>query len=190
MGATTTATRTTVAAVMVATSERRVGPTDVGARARRRLRLASEGIDGFRSSSFFGRGAPTARRSTLTLDVMTRRAAAGFLVAPLLATVLLGCWDVLDGRAAGNDLAGFFVFGLVTYVYCGIFTIGFAVPSFLLLNRFNLVRWWSAPISGAVIGLIVALALRIPSTSQSHNSVYLSLIGAASATAFWFVWRR
>jgi hypothetical protein len=118
---------------------------------------------------------------------MTKRAKMGFLVAPLVAAILLGCWDVFDGRAPADDLVGFVVFGLIAYVYCGMFTLVLAVPGFLLLRRFDLIRWWSTCLTGAAIGLAAASVLGIPSTSQSHNATFLSLIGTAAAVVFWLI---
>jgi len=84
---------------------------------------------------------------------------------------------------------------LVTVVVVFFYALGgtavLAVPVFLLLNRVNLVRWWSALAAGAGQGFLSDLLLGGHWTSPwLRGHLGLTAMGAASGLSFWLIWRR
>jgi hypothetical protein len=84
------------------------------------------------------------------------------------------------GSIAGASVF-FYFFALVPTIVLG-------VPAFLLLLRFNLVRWWSSVVGGAAIGLIVAFAIGANATLSAFG--FCSAVGALAAFVFWVVVRH
>jgi hypothetical protein len=121
---------------------------------------------------------------------MTQRATLAFLIAPLVAALL---YALLASISGGNETDSgplyFLVATLRVYVYAGIFTALLAVPAFLILNRLRLLRWWSAIVSGAVVGLVFAALFSGPNARNLQGRLILALIGGISGLAFWLIWR-
>jgi len=129
--------------------------------------------------------APSRGRSASPLDVVTGRAAIGFLVAPLAAIAVLFLNDLIGGRQAGFPVVTIVGFGVIAYLVAAFLTAALGIPIFLVLRHVNLVRWWSALLSGAAIGVLVALAF-----GAVHDGVaiiVMSAAGAASAFVFWLI---
>ncbi len=61
-----------------------------------------------------------------------------------------------------------------------------ALPAFLLLRRWRLARWWAAMFIGAVLGAAFSLLLN----QGSAHMLSMAGVGAVSASAFWFTWRK
>jgi len=125
-------------------------------------------------------------RSTPPLGVVTKRVVAAFLLAPLVGALLYSSPGlVTSGYPRG--FSEFLATTLVAYMFAALATLAIALPAYLLLNRFKLVRWWSALSAGSVVGLLFALmGPTSPSPLLSRN-FQMVLIGAASGLVFWFV---
>ncbi|SRR5258706_9623200 len=110
------------------------------------------------------------------------RAAAAFLVSPIV--VSLGM--VLTTRPGSSSLEDqvfevlFVAFAF--YLYPLFFALIFALPLYLLLNRFGLVNWWVSLGAGLLIGGIGA-------ASQFDQGLWLSsrlvLFGGIAGLVFW-----
>lgn len=75
----------------------------------------------------------------------------------------------------------FFVFTFSASVFLGL-------PLFLLMSRFQFMRWWSASICGALVGALVATLVRLPFTPMIQDYFVYVPLGTASAFLFWLVW--
>ena len=73
---------------------------------------------------------------------------------------------------------------LAWYFYPLLFAAIFALPLFLLLNRYGLVRWWAALVAGILIGAIGALS--IDGQPQLFYGKLVFLSGVAGLL-FWFI---
>jgi hypothetical protein len=118
----------------------------------------------------------------------TRTAAiVGFVVSSLVPTIVFALFTPVAGRfdfeAALGALPVFFFFSALVTALLG-------VPSFLVLFRLRLVRWWSALATGLSIGILVGLLLRIPNAVQVRDLLVMGTTGGISALAFWFVWSQ
>ena len=107
--------------------------------------------------------------------------------------------------------------GLLAFVFASIWVVLLGLPAFLLLKHRGLVRWWSATVSGFVLGAVPMALVSWPfspgsgySAWDGHQTVVyvvngvpthagwvqyilgtggIGLMGAASAVMFWLVWR-
>ena len=115
---------------------------------------------------------------------MSFRTAIGFLVAPTVVPIGL----LLTERLHSEPIAyrfGEVVFGfLIWYIYPLLFTVIFAVPLYLLLSRFNLVRWWTSFGAGLLIGVIGATSVN-GQTQGFHTR--LTLLSGIAGLIFFFI---
>lgn len=112
------------------------------------------------------------------------RAAVGFGVAPLIpaaifavVTPLVSTWPARLGMVA------------VGYFYAAAVMTVFAVPTFILLFRRQLVRWWSAVATGFLTGALAAMALRGSAPFHYPTVLLLGAAGALAGLVFWLIWR-
>jgi hypothetical protein len=110
---------------------------------------------------------------------------AAFLIAPLVPSMLSAVLSPIGSHWALATLVGFFV---ISYLITLAFEVALGLPILLLMARFRLVRWWTALISGLIVGVVVAIALRLPNLVEVRDVLVLGLEGAASAFTFWVVW--
>ena len=90
-----------------------------------------------------------------------------------------------------RDLGEFLVTVVVVFFYALGGTAILAVPVFLLLNRVDLVRWWTALGAGAAQGFLFDLFFGGNwSSPWLRGHLGLTAMGAASGFAFWLIWRR
>lgn len=112
------------------------------------------------------------------------RATLGFLVAPLVAAVACAVASPLSDGPAG------IAFGLIpVFYFFAVMASGFlGFPAFLVLRRLGLVRWWSASLTGAVVGAVAAAALASPGSPRAESLLFLVTVGIGSALSFWAIW--
>ena len=110
----------------------------------------------------------------------------GFIVAPLIAATI---GAVLTPVTRGPDVLASLALVPGFYFFSAVPTILLGVPAFLALLRFNLVRWWSALGVGFLIGTLMAVIVRSPSSVQAHDFLVMAPTGAASALSFWLIWK-
>ncbi|RQO62756.1 hypothetical protein DBV14_03610 [Variovorax sp. KBW07] len=60
---------------------------------------------------------------------------------------------------------------------------------FFVLNKLKLVRWWSATVSGILVGAITLLAVRVGGSIDFSTLLRFALLGGGAGLLFWIVWR-
>jgi len=119
--------------------------------------------------------------------------ALGFFAAAFPIAVLFAFGSPGLGGGPEADLVTLAGLTVLFYVFSITFTLLFGVPIFLVLRRFNLVRWWSCAVAGVVIGALVAEMILPDAAGADDRIRFLSLcaaVGALSGFAFWAIWRR
>ena len=116
---------------------------------------------------------------------------AAFAIAPLVAAagvLLMGT----VGSGVDDPMLAAALF-LIYLLWAIAFETVLALPTFLLLLRFGLVRWFSATLVGLVVG-IVAFAIMNPqglsaTLSNPRECASWASVGGLSAFVFWLTWR-
>jgi uncharacterized membrane protein YagU involved in acid resistance len=115
---------------------------------------------------------------------MLSRTVIGFLVAPAVVPLGLLLTEWLHSEPITYSF-GEVVFGfLIWYIYPLFFTLVFAVPLYLLLSRFNLVRWWTSLGAGLLIGAIGAMSIN--GQTQGFYT-RLALLSGIAGLIFFFI---
>ena len=112
------------------------------------------------------------------------RTTLAFLIAPLVVPIGLMPSQGLDHMPFRDQLAEVAVGFIFWYFYPLLFAVIFALPLFLLLKRYDLVRWWSALIAGIAIGAIGAWSIN---GQPQLFYVKLVFLGGISGLVFWFI---
>lgn len=116
-----------------------------------------------------------------------RAAILASLTAPLVPAFLGALMTPLRGGPVNTDLTS--VLGLTVVAYPFTLVLGniVALPLFFVFRRYDLARWWSAALSGAIAGVfwVGVITLRF----DLHNSVLLGIEGALAGLTFWAIWR-
>jgi hypothetical protein len=111
-----------------------------------------------------------------------------------LAPIVPAATGALTSSGLGGGIEGDLVTNLgltflfYFYAIIPVFLIG--APVFLLLRRFNFVRWWSAAGVGFLIGLVVVAVLVSGDFSRTTflSTLLFCCSGAFGAVLFWLVW--
>jgi hypothetical protein len=119
---------------------------------------------------------------------VTTRAVAAFLLAPLAGALLYSSAGLVASSYVGG-FSEFLVTLVVAYVFAGSATLVIALPAYLVLRRFKLVRWWSALVAGSAVGFLFALMVGPFTSPLLHGTFPMLIIGAASGLVFWFICR-
>jgi hypothetical protein len=115
-----------------------------------------------------------------------------FVTVPAIPAVI---GAVLTPVTQEFDMVTVVGFAAIFYVITGAVTAAIAAPIFYWLRRRNLVRWWTALLTGFFIGVLVALSIRLsnirylPGDVLRHDILLLGFEGAASALVFWIIWK-
>ena len=120
---------------------------------------------------------------------MITRTAVAFLVATLIPAIAFAMLTPVSDGGINTNVAS--VLGLTFAFYWFSFgaAVLFGVPLFFLLLKLRLVRWWSALVSGAIVGALVAVVLRLPGSLNPKDFLDTVPLGALAAFAFWLIWR-
>jgi hypothetical protein len=111
----------------------------------------------------------------------------GFVVASIIPAAAVSIITPLgEVRSLGSIAATF----AVTYHFSALFTVGLGLPVFLCLRRFGPGNWRIVLAVGALLGALVAVALRLPNHPDPYDLIFTMPLAAASALAFWLIWRR
>jgi len=112
---------------------------------------------------------------------------AGFVIAPLVPVTIMGAINPPTGQ---HDLGLFFLIAAIIYVNAGVFMLIFGIPTYLLLRRWGVMRWWSVAMVGLAVGAFVGGVYRLPFYPSCGQSVLIQGFACALAgIAFWLVWR-
>ncbi|WP_157598077.1 MULTISPECIES: hypothetical protein [unclassified Rhizobacter] len=110
----------------------------------------------------------------------------GFCAASAVPAAWLAVTSPLGGEFSLQSIAGTFI---VLSFFSTLATCVLGLPAFLLLQRWNLVSWWSASLAGLGVGAVAAMAMRLPGPADPADLLTFSLLGGVAAVAFWAVWR-
>ncbi|WP_124457841.1 hypothetical protein [Variovorax sp. KBW07] len=110
----------------------------------------------------------------------------GLLAASVLPTAYLAIVFPLSGDRDLGSIAGTF---LVAYFFAAAATAVLGIPMFFVLNKLKLVRWWSATVSGILVGAITLLAVRVGGSIDFSTLLRFALLGGGAGLLFWIVWR-
>ena len=106
-----------------------------------------------------------------------------FVIAPLVPSV------TLSGFSQGATDFGSLLFAMLAfYVFSFVLTLPIALPLYLLLQRFGLVRWWSAALGGFLAGqgVVVLLFGNVGATGY----LGFGTVGCLAGVVFWLIWRH
>jgi hypothetical protein len=106
----------------------------------------------------------------------------GFLVTPLVPASAVAIADDM-GRGTLGTIA---VLTAIYYPITIVFSFWLAIPAYLLLKKFSLVRWWSATSIGMLAGAVFALTFY---SSRLWTLPLFGGVGALSGLTFWVIWR-
>jgi hypothetical protein len=112
-------------------------------------------------------------------------AVIGFLSAPLVSAFVMTGYTLL---ADGRGLSGGLLLLPIYYYGSAVPTLLLGIPAFLVLSRFDAVRWWSALLVGVVIGMVAGAVLGVRFIGPLGLLV-MACAGAVSALTFWLIWR-
>jgi hypothetical protein len=102
-----------------------------------------------------------------------------FLVAPLVPAFVFAGF----GRFTPDFMSLLLGTG-VFYILSVPGIVIFALPLYMLMRKFDLVRWWSASAGGLLVGQGAALLYGSPNIVWQFGA-----LGSVSGFVFWLVWR-
>jgi hypothetical protein len=108
----------------------------------------------------------------------------GFLAASLVPPIVFLLLAGNPGVGAIEFLGAFL--GLLFFSVVAVALLG--VPTFLVLFRLRMVRWWSTLATGLGAGAVVGYFLRAPNPPEIYDVLTTAFAGGAAALAFWLVW--
>lgn len=120
------------------------------------------------------------------MDKESKATVLAFLIAPLVPVVAMGImslpntgsWEVFLGIAA------------IVYINVCVFTLIIGFPTYHLLKKKNLVRWWVVSLVGLTAGAVVGYAYRLPFYPDRYQSGLAQGVGCGLAgIVFWAIWR-
>lgn len=111
------------------------------------------------------------------------RATTAFFVSPMIVSIGMVVIAILDSESLEVQGSELLLLALVFYVYPLCFALIFALPLYLLLNHFNLVRWWVSLSAGLLIGGVGVASL----FGQGSWPIRISLIllSGIAGLIFW-----
>jgi hypothetical protein len=107
-------------------------------------------------------------------------------IVPVIATAI-GSGAVIDPDH--RVVAGIIVLG---YPIALIITVLLGWPTFIVARGRNLLRWWTAPLLGIPIGLVIVtpMALSVsPESDAIRIWAHSAALGSLSSFVFWLIWR-
>ena len=111
----------------------------------------------------------------------------GFLAAAIIPAAVLSVVAPLSGKLSVSSALGSF---LGFFPFSAAAVIVFGMPAYLLLRRFGPGNWWSVLAVGFLLGVPVAIALRLPGRPDFRDFLTTGPLAAASTLVFWLIWRR
>ncbi len=119
---------------------------------------------------------------------------AALLVAPFVAAFGVALAGQFEDGVNSFSYSALLGWTFIFYVYAALATLLLGLPGFLLMRKLRVIRWWSASLFGAVVGVGIFALIDprgIPAiVADGPRSALLGSIGALSAFAFWLVRER
>lgn len=103
----------------------------------------------------------------------------------IVPAVLLATFAPLGESHEFSALAGSFIVALPFSI---IANVALGLPAFLLLAKFEVVKWWTALLSAVILGILLAFFIRQPSEFDWHDLMTTVPLAVASAMTFYAVW--
>lgn len=124
---------------------------------------------------------------------MSNRSAilVGFIVATVIPPSVLATASLFLESSSGSlaDKLALFVGAFATFLLPSTaLMIVVGLPAFLISSRYDLAKWWSALIVGALTGVSIALA-RPGNVPYAESFLTYLPIGTITALVFWVVWK-
>ena len=118
-------------------------------------------------------------KQTTSQAIQATAAILGFIIAPAVPAVFL---SLISTVSSVDD--GTMGLGLAPFIYFFSFWVCFflGIPAFALGLHLKLIRWWSALITGAVIGAVLCVG-------DPYALLTMCPLGAVSALTFWLIWK-
>jgi hypothetical protein len=110
------------------------------------------------------------------------RATGAFLISPLAVSIGMLLTTRPESQSLQDQAIEVLLVAFVWYLYPLMFTIVFAVPLYLLLNRFDLIRWWVSVGAGLLVGGIGAASWGGPGLWLNGRLV---VFGGIAGLVFW-----
>jgi hypothetical protein len=111
-----------------------------------------------------------------------RATIAALFIAPVVPILISGATTIPGGRWDPIAVAGF---AMISYLIVLALELSLGLSMFLILSRLRLAKWWSALVSGIVIGVAWAALIRLPGILQLRDFIVLGSEGGAAAITFW-----
>ena len=115
-----------------------------------------------------------------------RATVLGFLAASIVPAAYPAIAFPLSGLQNFSSILGsFFIFYFFSCMAIGLL----GVPMFFILNRYQLVKWWSATGIGLVAGALALIGITSIGSSNLEELLEFSVLGGIAGFAFWIFWR-
>ena len=111
----------------------------------------------------------------------------GLIVASVIPAAVLASLGPLDGEYHVHSILLSF---LVFYPFSAAATGLLGLPAFLVLRPFRPGHWWSVSATGLLLGVLVAVIIRLPNRPNPHDFPVFGALGSLATLAFWGIWRR
>lgn len=111
----------------------------------------------------------------------------GLLAAAAMPPIMNAAWDMV---IHGLSNLMYWPLLLIVYIYSLTLAALLGMPLFFIARHYDLVRWWTALLSGIIAGAIFAAMYRYPGSMQANDFFPLCADGAAAALVFWAVWKK
>ena len=112
---------------------------------------------------------------------------AAFLMAPFVVAVAMAFWEIPSNR---YDFITGLVLMPVFYFFAALPSMILGMPAYLILKRLNRLNICTILASGAVIGSISAVLLRLPNMPEANDFGVCLTLGSLGSLAFWVCWSR
>lgn len=111
----------------------------------------------------------------------------GMLAACVLPAAYLAIMFPLSGERDPLSVVGTF---LVVFGFVVMALVILGVPMFIVLRKRDLVRWWTATSSGALVAVIALVAVRTSVHIEIEIAFRYAMLGGAAGLVFWLFWRK
>jgi hypothetical protein len=110
---------------------------------------------------------------------------AGFVMASIFPAAYIAIIAPLSGeRNLISIIGSFFVF----YFFSAVVTVIFGLPGFLILQKLQIISWWSTVCYGMLVGSFVHIFVTYSVGYDLSLLLKYAAIGGVSGFIFWIFW--